>query len=105
MIYQLGTVGVVHGKMNEYTELVAKELMPIYQRLGIKMIGSWRSFIGGHSDECVILFAWENMAQMEKLTSARSNDKDWQKLQPRYQALTTGNTTRLLQPNAYSTLK
>ena len=105
MIYTLLNVGVVHGKMNEYTEFVGKELMPIYQRLGIKMVGSWRTSMGGHTDESVVLFAWENLAQMEKLTTARANDKDWQKVYPRYQALTTGNTTRLLQPNAYSTLK
>jgi hypothetical protein len=98
MIYTLLNVGVVHGKMNEYTEFVGKELIPIYQRLGLKMVGSWRTTMGGHTDEAVVLFAWEN-------TAARAADKDWQKVYPRYQTLTTGNTTRLLQPNAYSTLK
>jgi hypothetical protein len=91
--------------MNEYTEFVAKEFMPIYQRLGIKMIGSWRTSFGGDNDECLVLFAWENMAQMEKLIAVRAADKEWQRVLPRYQALTTGGSTRLLQPNAYSTLK
>jgi hypothetical protein len=105
MIHSLVTVGVVHGKMNEYTEFVAKEFMPIYQRLGIKMIGSWRASIGSNMDECLVLFAWESMAQMEKLQDARNKDKEWQRVYPGYQALTTGGSTRLLQPNAYSTLK
>jgi hypothetical protein len=105
MIYSLVTVGVAQGKMNEYTEFVAKEFMPIYQRLGIKMVGSWRSSIGGNSNECFVLFAWDSMAQMEKLAAARNADKDWQRVYPRYQSLTTGGSTRLLQPNAYSTLK
>jgi hypothetical protein len=59
MIHSLVTVGVVHGKMNEYTDFVAKEFVPIYQRLGIKMIGSWRSGTGGDNDECLVLFAWD----------------------------------------------
>jgi hypothetical protein len=106
MIYSLHTVSVVHGKMNEYTEFVAKELIPIYQRLGIKMIGSWRTSIGGNSDECVLLFAWDSMAQMEKLQAVRNADKEWQRVLPRYQPLTTSNTiNRILEPNAYSTLK
>ena len=105
MIYQLGFVSVVHGKMSEYTAYVAKNLVPIYQRLGIKFIGSWRTSFGGNTDECVILFAWENMAQMEKLMAARDADKEWQKVLPGYQALTTGNTGRILVPNPYSTIK
>jgi hypothetical protein len=105
MIHSLVTVGVVHGKMNEYTDFVAKEFVPIYQRLGIKMIGSWRSGTGGDNDECLVLFAWENLAQMEKLMAARAADKEWIKVYPTYQALTIRNSTRILLPNAYSTIK
>ena len=105
MVYSLVTVGVAQGKMNEYTEFVAKEFMPIYQRLGIKMVGSWRSSIGGDSNECLVLFAWDSIAQMEKLQAARNADKDWLRVYPKYQALTTGGTTRLLQPNAYSSIR
>jgi hypothetical protein len=45
------------------------------------------------------------MAQMEKLMAARDADKEWQKVLPGYQALTTGNTGRILVPNPYSTIK
>jgi hypothetical protein len=79
--------------------------VPIYQRLGIKMIGSWRSGTGGDNDECLVLFAWENLAQMEKLMAARAADKEWIKVYPTYQALTIRNSTRILLPNAYSTIK
>jgi hypothetical protein len=105
MIYLEGTVGIVPGKMNEYLDIVSKEIMPMYAKLGIKMIGSWRTSMGGNSNEVVILFQYDNMAQMEKQTAARNADKDYQKILPRYQAVTTGTSTRLLQPNPYSTLK
>jgi hypothetical protein len=105
MIHSLVTVGVVHGKMNEYTDFVAKQFMPIYQRLGIKMIGSWRTSVGGDMDECLVLFAWENMAQMEKLQALRNVDKEWLRAYPTYQALTAHQSIRVLQPNAYSTIK
>ncbi len=105
MIYSLVTVGVPHGKMAEYTDFVAKEFMPIYQRLGIKMVGSWTTVYGGNMDECLVLFAWDNLAAMEKLAAARNADKEWQRVYPRYQALTTSQTSRILNPNSYSTLK
>jgi hypothetical protein len=105
MIYSLTTVEVVHGKMNEYTDLVAKELMPIYQRLGIKLIGSWHSGVGGDNDENLVLFAWDNMAQMEKLTAVRAADKEWIKVYPKYMALTARTSSKIFLPNAYSSIK
>jgi hypothetical protein len=104
MIYLEATVGIVNRKMNEYTDIVAKELIPVYDRLGIKMIGSWRTYIG-NSNDVVVLFQYDNLTQMEKQMDARNKDRDFQKLLPRYQAVTTGNISRILQPNAYSTLK
>ena len=106
MIYQEVVVGVARGKMNEYLDIVGKELLPIYQRLGIKMAGSFRTMMGGNSNEVIVLFAFENMAQMEKLQDDRNKDKEWQKVYPKYQAVTTGTmASRILQPNSYSELK
>jgi hypothetical protein len=105
MIYTLETVGVVQGKMNEYLDFIGKEFMPIYQRLGIKMEGSWRTSFAGSSNECFVLYSWESIAQWEKLRDARNADKDWQRLYQKYQTLTTGAVTRILQPNPYSNLK
>jgi hypothetical protein len=105
MVYLESTIGVVSGKMNEYLDIVSKELMPIYARVGIKMIGSWRTIAGSNNNEVVILFQFDSLAQMEKQFAARTADKDFQKLFPRYQAVTTGNAARILQPNSYSTIK
>jgi hypothetical protein len=105
MVYLEVTVGVVPGKMNEYLDIVSKELMPVYAKLGMKMIGSWRIIAGNNNNEVVVLFQFDSLAQMDKQFAARTADKDFQKLFPRYQAVTTGSVGRILQPNSYSTLK
>jgi hypothetical protein len=105
MIYQEGIVHVVPGKMNDYMEIVSKEIIPIYNRVGIKFIGSWQTIDGGNSLDVVVLFAYENMAQLEKQTELRNADKDWPKVLAKYQTVTNGVTYKLLRPNSYSSLK
>ena len=104
MIYVETTITLVFGKMADYQAIVTKEVLPVWDRLGIKLVASWRTTMPNVSDT-VALFAYEDMAQMQKQVAARNQDKEYRAAMQKIAPLVVSSTSRILEPHPWSALK
>ena len=75
MIYEMITVDVIPGKVREFNELWFRESLPIWEKHGIKHIGSWVTVIG-KSNEVVRLFEYRDLAHFEQWRKFLSEDDE-----------------------------
>jgi hypothetical protein len=104
MIYSMSNSILIPGKMAEWAEIAAKELNPLFPKLGMKMVGSWHSYTGD-VNSTYTLFAWDDMAAFQKARQAQSTDKDYQKVNVKLNAVRVRQISTILEPNAWSPMK
>lgn len=104
MIYQLTDVMLIPGKMAAYSEIFNNELMPLFSELGMKIEGSFHAYTGD-MNKVYHLWVYDDLAAYQKVREARSKVADFQKASARLNALRSGETFTLLEPNPWSPMK
>jgi hypothetical protein len=104
MIYVLAIRQLLPGKMAQYKEIETKQLIPVFNKYGMKMIGHWNTVIG-NSYETVNLYSFNDMAHYSKTREAMRSDPEAQKMQADLGAVSASNNSRLLEPSEWSPLK
>jgi hypothetical protein len=104
MIYVLSTAVLVPGKMAEYGEIASKEALPLYPKMGMKEVASWHGYTG-NMNENYTLFVYPDLAAFQKAVEARTQNKDYQKIAAKLNALRVSQTSTILEPNAWSPMK
>jgi hypothetical protein len=104
MIYLLNTTVVVPGKMAERSEVVIKEMAPLFPKLGMKQVASWHAYTG-NVNETYSLYEFKDLAEYQKVVETRSKNKEYQRVNAKLNALQVSVTTTLLEPNAWSPMK
>jgi hypothetical protein len=104
MIYRLAENILVPGKINEYYAISTKEMNPLYSKLGINQVGSFRSYTG-NMNEVYALWAYEDLAALQKVQAACRNDKDYQAASAKMTAFVISQHATLLEPNPWSPMK
>ncbi len=104
MIYLLSTIVLVPGKMAEYGEIMVKETVPLYPKMGMKLVASWHGYTG-NVNETYSLFVYNDLAEYQKVREAQSQNKDYQKVQVKLNAIRISQTQMILEPNAWSPMK
>jgi len=104
MIYLEATIEVVPGKMNEFMEVLSKEYLPASEKLGRKLAAQWQTLVGT-LDEVVDLWAYDDLAHMQRFQEARQKDEEILKAGERLRSLIAHETTKLLMPTPYSAIK
>ena len=104
MIYNLVTALVVPGKMSEYNEIHEKKMMPLFPKLGMKLVGTFHSYTG-NMNEVYHLFVYNDLTARQKSQDSAKKSKDYQIEAAKLSALTTSQTFTLLEPNPWSPMK
>jgi len=104
MIYFLVTVQVQRGKMNEWTRLYEKHILPATERHGQKLVGAWKTSVGTY-DEITDLYAFQNLAEFERIRKALYNDPEVQKYGPELNAIAGYEVSKIMEPLPYSEMK
>ena len=104
MIYGLTNMVIVPGKMAEYGEIITKEALPLYPKMGMKLVASWRGYTG-NMNENYSLFVFDDLAAYQKARDAQRTNKDYQKVSAKLNALRVSQTSTILEPNAWSPMK
>jgi hypothetical protein len=104
MMYVLAIRKLFPGKMAQYKEVETKELIPIFNKYGMKLIGHWNTAIGD-AYETVNLYAFNEMDQWQKFREAQTTDPEVRKMSADLGALTVSSNSRLLEPSEWSPLK
>ena len=92
------------GKMSEYAEIVTKEALPNYSRIGLKLVASWHGFTG-NPNAIYALFVFNDLAEFEKVSKAARQDKGYMAAQAKIAPILIGQTRQLLEANAWSPMK
>ncbi len=104
MIYSMIIRQVAPGKMGEYREFETKELLPIFEKKGIKMVAHFSTAIGNAS-ETVALLAFDDMTSWQKMREERRTDPEFQKALAKLNLMTVKANSRLLMPSEWSPMK
>ena len=104
MIYLHITVHVVGIKTQEFHDFWSRESLPIWEKYGAKHIGSWTTTIG-KNNEIIRLFAFPDMAHLEKWQRAMSEGPENKQLVQKLSPYLVGSEMKLLSPASYSPLK
>jgi hypothetical protein len=104
MIYLSAAMEVIPGKMAEYQEIITKEVVPLYTKMGMKEVGSWHSYTG-NMNKSYALFVFDDLAALQKSREAQAQNKEYQKIQVRLNALRVSNVQTILEPNSWSPMK
>ena len=104
MIYLEASARVVPGKMNEFMEVFEKELLPVSNKLGRKLVAQWRTTIGT-LDEITDLWAYDDLNHMQRFQEARGKSPEFTKAFEHLKSLIAHETSRLMVPTPLSSMK
>jgi hypothetical protein len=77
MLYELRMYEVFPGKMQALHQRFAEVTVPLWERLGVKIIGFWTTTVGTSHNRLVYVLAFENMAQREQIWAKFKSDPAW----------------------------
>jgi hypothetical protein len=104
MIYVEASFRVVPGKMKELMEVFEKEVLPLSNRLGRKLVGQWMISIGT-LDTVVDLWGYDDLNHMQRFNEARAKMPEFAVASEHLRALIAYEETRLMVPTTLSQIK
>jgi hypothetical protein len=97
MIYSMSNSVIASGKMAEWQKISEAELVPLFPKLGMKLVGSWHAY-SGDVNSTYTLFSWDNMAAMEKAREANQKNKAYQRVSAELDNIRSNQFRILLDP-------
>lgn len=106
MIYELRTYEAAPGQLPALNAQFRDVTAPIFERLGMKVVGFWTYAHGGWSDQLVYMMAFDDLADREQKWAAFQADPEWQAgaADRAAKALVTRIRSDFLRPTEYSPL-
>ncbi|MEO6216618.1 MAG: NIPSNAP family protein [Sphingomonas sp.] len=80
MIYELRTYHTLPGRMPALLKRFESRTLGIWERLGIRHLGFWRTTVGASHLELVYILVWESLGERERLWNAFVADPEWQQV-------------------------
>ena len=74
MIYELRVYQPVPGQMPKLLARFRDQLLPFWEKHGIRPIGFWTTLVGKSSNELTYILLWESLADRETRWTAFQND-------------------------------
>ena len=100
-VFMLVTARVEPGHMAEYRSIVENEVLPIFAKHDVAVIGAFNSQLGASSNEMLLLVGYRDLAHIQ----ATNSDPALVKLQAeKFEAMRVLET-RVLIPTSFSPLK
>ncbi|MYB42154.1 MAG: NIPSNAP family protein [Chloroflexi bacterium] len=103
MIYELRTYEAAPGKMPEQHARFRDDLLPIFERLEMPVVGLWTYAHGGWSDRLVYLMRFGDIAERDRKWAAFFADEEWHRIRAEG-SLVTRIRSDILAPTDYSPL-
>lgn len=103
MVYFLATIEIKPGELDGFTEAL-KEYVPIAERHGMRLVGSWRTVVGT-IPEVTDLWAFDNLDHFEKVRQAMAEDPERQRAYAKAQSYVARATFKLISALPFSPLQ
>ncbi len=104
MLYWLSTLKIAHADMREFLDILGNQIVPVADRHGMKLIGSWQAIVG-NMEEITDIWAFEDMEHFSRAIGSLAKDPDVQAALERVRCLVQNENTKLLLPVPFSPLK
>ena len=104
MIYLIASIILVPEKIQEFSDILEKEYLPLLEEHGGKLIASWRTIIG-NCDEVTDIWQFESLGQFEKWRQSQSQDPKYMEVRKKIRSLVTSETLKMASPLPCSPLK
>ena len=104
MIYFEATITLAPAKLREFNQLLEQTIVPLWEKHGAKLIGSWETAVGT-MNEVVDLWCFNSMDHFNEVLQAFIRDPEMRPLWPTVTSIILGEKNRLLRPLRCSPLK
>lgn len=108
MIYEIRRYELQQHNKNAFYERFDKQLMPILDKHGFKLMGAWNTVIGDVPETTYIL-AWEDLNTRQEAWKNLNADEDWARIkkesQEKHGTLVLKTHSQILAPTPYSPLQ
>ena len=103
MIYELRIYTYLPLKQKEVVAQM-KQLMPLFARYGVKVVGVWTTLIG-RREHFVYMLAWESLGDRDKKWSKFLKAPDLQKAFDDFGPVTQYHDYSIMEPTEYSPMR
>jgi len=104
MVYLHATLQLAPYKSREFGKFLATTLVPLFEKHGAKLIGSWETFLGNQS-EITDIWGFDSLAHFEASTQSMLRDPQFASALEAMAPMVVSETTKLLAPLKCSPLK
>ena len=107
MIYELRIYTCLPGRLPAQLKR-AENVLPIWERLGIRQAGFWTIVIGEGFHDMYYMLAWESLAERERKWSTFVADQEWISLRAESERdgpILANIRSSILRPTSFSSVK
>jgi hypothetical protein len=104
MIYTLVRSIMVPGRMPEYSEVALNELVPLFPKIGMTFVASFRAYTG-NMNEIFTMNSLKDMGDYQKAMEAQKTNKEWLRVNAKANQYRVSQSMTILEPNPWSPMK
>ena len=104
MIYDVRTYTLYPRMTKKYIDLFESMAMPVAKQHGFRLIGYFTSGIGA-LNQVVHIWAYDDLAEFDKMRAARAADPDWNRFLEATTGLVQSQEDKIMQPTSFSPLQ
>ncbi len=107
MIYELRVYTALPGRREAMLARFRDHTTRLFEKHGMRNVGYWTNYAGGHYGELVYMLAFEDVAQRERAWKAFTADPEWRAAyeeSERDGLIVSDSENRLLEPTDFSPL-
>lgn len=109
MIYEMRVYSCIPGGMPALLERFEETTLRVWERIGLRPVGFFTTFVGPSNHDLTYFLAWESLAERERLWNAFAGDPEWVEARAahheKYGEVVANIASSFLAPTAFSAMR
>ena len=103
-VYWMAVTEVSIGQLSEYHAFAEKEMNPLMEKHGYRIIATWQTIVGD-IEEIVMVAEFESMTSYHEARVSLVTSEEWKKVSINFSEMTKSIKSRFLSGTTYSKIK
>ena len=103
-VYWMAVTEVSIGQLSEYHAFAEKEMNPLMEKHGYRIIATWQTIVG-EIEEVVMVAEFESMTAYHEARVSLLTSEEWKKVSIKFSEMTKSIKSRFLSGTPYSKIK
>ena len=103
-VYWMAVTEVSIGQLSEYHAFAEKEMNPLMEKHGYRIIATWQTIVGD-IEEIVMVAEFESMTSYHEARVSLVTSEEWKKVSIKFSEMTKSIKSRFLSGTTYSKIK